>query len=296
MKNNLTLKILAVILTIFIWIQAMLLKHQSTDINLPVKLTNVPEQIAFKHPIIQSVRFHVAGRGIDILLLKLSHTYLEIDAQDLKSKNNIIPLNKYKINLPRYISLTEIRPVSNDLIQFETDILAKKTVPIVLQFSSLEVENKFRQISLEQNTSFAEISGPQSSIDKIREIQTKPILMDMLTGSAFKIDLISPSKSVVLTQRSLQLLPGKMEYTTRTISMIPIQSSNSQVTMIPAWVSVKLQGAKSDIDQVMVSDIHASIKTDGVKNNQRVPVEVTLTKPVHLVEFTPQEVRIQKND
>jgi hypothetical protein len=296
MKNNLTLKILAVMVTIFIWVQTMLLKHQSTDVNLPVKLTNVPEQLALTHPLSQSVRFHVEGRGIDILLLKLAHTYVEIDARDLKFRNNIIPLNKFQVNLPKYITLTELTPISNDVIRFDTDELAKKTVPIVLQFSSKEVENKFRQMSLEQDIGFAEITGQHNVVDKVQEIVTKPISMDMLKGSAVKINLISPSKNVVLNKRFVELLPVKTEFATRTISMIPIQSSNQKVTVIPAWVSVKIQGAKSELEKVIISDIHASVQSNGIRDDQIVPVQVVISKPVNLIEYTPQKVRIQTND
>ncbi|HPT73255.1 MAG TPA: hypothetical protein PLE74_13350, partial [Candidatus Cloacimonadota bacterium] len=242
----------------------------------------------------QSVLFHVEARGIDILLLKLSRTYVEIDAKEMK--NNTLSLNNYQIALPKYITLSSLTPLGEANVNYQTDDLAKKTVPIVLQFESDEVEAKFRQLPLEQNIVFAEISGPQKIMNNIEEIKSRPIEMKQLASSDFSVDLASPNKEINLVQHSVKLHTVKTEYITKTFSMIPISTANKQITIMPSWVSVKVQGSKSMLDGLSVNDFQASADASQAQINQYVSVNVSVSKPVRIIEFTPQKVRVQKNE
>ncbi len=102
MRNNLGLKIVALVVAILIWMQVSVMSDHQSKVNLDLKLTNraesdtLPETLA-KVPCI------VQGRGLDIIKLVLSRTYLTMDAADLKAGN----LKDFEaVDLPANLNLT----------------------------------------------------------------------------------------------------------------------------------------------------------------------------------------------
>ena len=63
MKKNLSLKILALVVAILLWIQQALLKEHTTDIFVPLKFENVPSNYVILPPNSQEISVTVKSSG-----------------------------------------------------------------------------------------------------------------------------------------------------------------------------------------------------------------------------------------
>ncbi len=81
MKNNLGLKIVALLMAVFIWAQMTLVSQQETQTKLELRLVNASREDSLRQPPgkISSV---VQGRGLDILRLKYSKAFIQMEAGD----------------------------------------------------------------------------------------------------------------------------------------------------------------------------------------------------------------------
>lgn len=107
MKNNLGFKLLALVLAVFIWLQLTLVSQHRTNTSLRLKLVNLDEADAEKE-IPEKVSCIVAGRGLDILRLKFSQTYIEMDASDFWASN----WHEYRVMDPSHNLKVEILGVN----------------------------------------------------------------------------------------------------------------------------------------------------------------------------------------
>lgn len=99
-RNNLGLKIFALVLAIIVWVQLSLLSEHQSVVNLKVELSNASAAPALAKQL-TTVPFNVRGKGFDILKLKLSKTVAEFDARDIsRAPNNISTLDYVLKNKP----------------------------------------------------------------------------------------------------------------------------------------------------------------------------------------------------
>ncbi|MBW6513927.1 MAG: hypothetical protein K0B87_04120 [Candidatus Syntrophosphaera sp.] len=87
MKNNLGLKIFAVLVAVFIWLQVTLMTEQHSKVNLELRLTNSTPEDSLLYAA-NKISSQVQGQGMDILKLQFSKAYVEMDARDLRAGND----------------------------------------------------------------------------------------------------------------------------------------------------------------------------------------------------------------
>ncbi|HPH60350.1 MAG TPA: hypothetical protein PLX72_01785, partial [Candidatus Syntrophosphaera sp.] len=71
MNNNLGLKIVALLMAIFFWLQITLVAQQESKTSLPLKLVNATGADSLRQPP-PKIASTVQGRGLDILRLRYS--------------------------------------------------------------------------------------------------------------------------------------------------------------------------------------------------------------------------------
>lgn len=87
MKNNLNIKVIAIVVALFIWLQITLMSNHQTEIGLDLRLINmgVADSLLNTRGKIDCI---VEGSGMDILKLKFSQAYIEMEALDLAAGND----------------------------------------------------------------------------------------------------------------------------------------------------------------------------------------------------------------
>ncbi len=84
MKNNLVLKLVALLVAVFIWLQLSLMTRHESETGLNLRLANAADTLR-KTP--TRITGLVEGRGLDILRLRFTKTYVRMEASDYWAGN-----------------------------------------------------------------------------------------------------------------------------------------------------------------------------------------------------------------
>ena len=79
-KDNLGLRLFALLLAMFLWLQSVLVSDQRSVVNLPINLRSVPQNITLEN-FPKVVPFAVRGKGLDIIRLTMARPRVNIDAR-----------------------------------------------------------------------------------------------------------------------------------------------------------------------------------------------------------------------
>lgn len=86
MRNNLGLKIIALLMALFIWLQMTLVTQHESRTGLNLKLVNPTGADSLRLPP-SHINCTVEGRGLDILRLKLAKAHIQMEAADFWAGN-----------------------------------------------------------------------------------------------------------------------------------------------------------------------------------------------------------------
>ncbi len=288
MNKNLTLKVLAVVLAILIWLQINLLKDQTVNVRIPVRIVNVPDNIYVDKNKNLSLKFEIKGQGIAIISYLIANPSLEYDASSLTIGKNILVRERILPFFKKYkqLKFTPLENIENTHVS--TERIVQKKIPIQLLFKSDKDKQYFysQQIDIEEKSAI--ISGPSNDVQNIDIVYTEEITEDLLKDSK-KIKFNLNNERIIIIPAQLSLVSQKQMITSRTISNIDIENNNDFV-IFPDQVSVIIEGKRDSLNAFNSSNIKASVNP----NNGEIIVELENTNSIKIKDFTPQKVTIRK--
>ncbi len=101
MRNNLGLKIIALLMALFIWLQMTLVTQHESRTGLNLKLVNPTGADSLRLPP-SHINCTVEGRGLDILRLKLAKAHIQMEAADFWAGN---ALAYQVVNMPENLNV-----------------------------------------------------------------------------------------------------------------------------------------------------------------------------------------------
>jgi hypothetical protein len=280
--------VLAVVLAILIWLQINLLKDQTVNVRIPVRIVNVPDNIYVDKNKNLSLKFEIKGQGIAIISYLIANPSLEYDASSLTIGKNILVRERILPFFKKYkqLKFTPLENIENTHVS--TERIVQKKIPIQLLFKSDKDKQYFysQQIDIEEKSAI--ISGPSNDVQNIDIVYTEEITEDLLKDSK-KIKFNLNNERIIIIPAQLSLVSQKQMITSRTISNIDIENNNDFV-IFPDQVSVIIEGKRDSLNAFNSSNIKASVNP----NNGEIIVELENTNSIKIKDFTPQKVTIRK--
>lgn len=172
----------------------------TTDIILPLKLTNVPEGVLITTPLPQSTTLTLHGKGVDLLpfLLKARLDTLDI-AYSVSVANR--PTGRIDITLSQLQQILKGRLPNNVTIQsISTDTLAyyynqglHKRLPVLLS-GTIEPDQQYAITRIAIFPDSVDVYAPHAMLDTMNAIYTNPVNLTQLNKSTrVKVSLTSQS-------------------------------------------------------------------------------------------------------
>ncbi|MCB5248007.1 MAG: hypothetical protein LHW57_08290 [Candidatus Cloacimonetes bacterium] len=189
MKNNLGVKIIALLMAVFIWLQVTLVSQHESVTGLNLKLVNASGADTLRQPP-GKISSTVKGRGLDILRLKYSKAYIQMEAADYWAGN---ASDFLAVDIPEQLNVEvlEVVPPSLSEQRQETARAGSETAP-------------GRAAPAAQTRSEADAAGPSSAPEE--EVQTR-ILTDLSIDTPRGLTVF-PARATLKVRGKASLLAG----------------------------------------------------------------------------------------
>ncbi|MCB5272109.1 MAG: hypothetical protein LHW56_09735 [Candidatus Cloacimonetes bacterium] len=285
-KDNLGLRLFALFLAMFIWLQSALISEQRSVVSLPINLLSVPQNITLEN-FPSAVPFAVRGKGLDILRLMMAKPKVNIDASKITPNTDVISLQDYSIDLPENINVSLLGPAESDQLTIQADIFHQKVVPIKIDFENAYTESRFSELRYNLDPDRVTIFGHKNRIRGVGAILTKKVDQAALENDTSELELNIPP-DITTTQKKVLLSISGTAQATRVFPNIALPAG-----YLPARVAVRLQASGAVLEAINPNQITARV-SDKADENGLFTVELTIPEGTQAIAITPGKVRARK--
>ncbi len=169
--ENLSLKIVAFLLSIVIWIFVTSRGQSEISIDAPVEFKNIPSGFEIVNHSIKKVTLNIKGHERLINNLKPTDIKVYIDLSKSKKGKNILYITRDNIRTPGGMRVSSINPSSVEVVMEETKRKTVKVIPVITG----EILRGFYVKSINVSPDTIEIEGRKTEINKIRYVKTEPL-------------------------------------------------------------------------------------------------------------------------
>ena len=292
MKKNIGYKILALIITIIIWLQISLLREQTTILNIPLKIIGISDNLYLVGASDLKIPVSVNGRGINILLYYISDPAINYNGENIVLGNNNLDMSILELSLPVNSNL-RFSVVQNDYSMIiTTDRIIQKRVPLIYEFASDRDKETLLADDFIFEDTYVTISGPGNEIQHIEQIYTETIRADIVRTRTHSIRLKSENEHVVIIPSIIDLIKTTDIIISKTLPFIPILHDH-KTTIFPQRVTVKIEGKPDSLSLITINDISAYVNTDNVSDNTNAEIRFRIPDYVKIIDYTPKSVNVR---
>lgn len=243
------------------WLVRVLNDDYVVDIDVPVKLQNVPNHVIITHDLPSHLTFRVRDKGSVLLGYELGKVFapIGIDFSDYRNASQqvtIVTSSLDRNSFSQFASTTKIisiRPYKMEL--FYTNGKNKK-VPVVITGSIHPERQYFISDTLIRPT-FVKAYAPQKVLDTLKAAFTTPVILKGIDNTTFYQVSLRKAKGVKFVPSNIRLVFHTDVYSEKTVE-VPIQGinfpSNKKLLTFPSKVSVTFQVGSSLYKAIKATD------------------------------------------
>lgn len=293
------LKLFAVIFAFFSWIYV--LSSAEIQVEKSVKLQYLlPEGMAISSQPISEVHYTLSGPRAFIRNLLSREDIIKIDMRSKfrrKQKSYEVNMQNFNLELPFGVNSVGVEPRK---IRLELSPLLVKKVKIVPTIvGDIASDHKLIDTGLEPTT--VTLKGPQELLSYVKQIETAPIELQGLTGQGTKLVPLAPIDSRV--QMSISQINFNYDIKPTRANMIlrkiPVRFLSSRMIKSAnrRFVTLMVLADKGSETKLSATDVKviAEVPVRG-KGVIQVPLKAELPEGVHLLEISPESIKVVVED
>lgn len=295
--SNLNFKILALMLTLVIWVIAGLFRVNKTDLTIPIEYVKLPHDLIITKTNTDQIKLIVEGRGSDFVKLFLTPPKYKLNLISAKYGTN-----RYRLIVDEIANLSPIsvKSIVPEYSEIQTDFVDNKQIAISVPFRADNQKGIYITEITIQDTVM--LFGPEAQIPFIKEISTESLVISGYSSPQVKrkLKLIVPDSKIYWTKPdSITIIASVDKEETKTIPNVPITISlppRKKITVKPDSAQITIYGPATLVQALEKNDIKANIKIDTLTPGEyKIPAEIILPKGLFLTRCEPQlfEVRIK---
>ncbi|MCD6181246.1 MAG: hypothetical protein J7K89_02580 [Candidatus Cloacimonetes bacterium] len=297
MKSDTIAKIIVLLITLVLWLHLTLTKQQSTDIDLPVVLQDLPADLVYDNSEPLTIPVTLKGSGFDLMITMLSDHFFLVPAGHMTYGRNKITVNQGDLIVPEIVSLDiAYGEEGNEKTIFLDRIISKKR-GLELEYASTKDEEYFIKNRVDVSNHTVIITGPEKVVSQIARVKTIPLSRKMVDKNKLTVNLVQPSQLVSLDKSQVTLLVITSKQINRTFSLIPVDyPHNMNISVIPQKVSLMVRGPEEIVNKMTAGSIKATLNMSQMWINNQGTVTFDVPAGVKIIEYTPKKLQIQKNE
>src|SRR5262249_38604413 len=237
-------------------------------------------------------------RGPRSLLDGIKSKRIRLDLNEVRPGVSSFRINADMLSFPRGVRIVRISPAQ---INLDIARMIKRLVPVHLETVGT-LPHGYTLTATDILPDKVEVSGPDSTVEKIRAIQTDPIELNNLTQPVTQdLNLRGPEEELVSynIERVLVRLGVQEIVATREFRQLKIEIRNAayRATLVPEQVHIKVRGSQRLVEGTQADGI--TVFVDALEQKPgvvTVPVAILLPPGLELVSQEPTEVKLQLVD
>jgi hypothetical protein len=252
--------------------------------RIPLKYTNIPEDVVFDNPLPQFIEISVADRGSEIFRLDVTKKdSLEINVGELtEGGNKVLQGDQYRQLIGSQLaSSTYIRGYYPMNISLATSKLQSKKLPV--SFDG-EITTSRANLIADSATFIPETVmayGSQQSLDKLEKALTEYTVFKNLKATSQLPVTINSVEGIKFSPAQVEIYIPIEEFTERTFE-VPITASRLPNTLdvkfFPSRASVTFSVTLEEYKKIAPEDFEIELDYREFHSNENGRVELELTK------------------
>ncbi len=292
-----SLKFISAFLSVFLWIYVLNSEKVKFEKTVTLEYIMQSDMIFAERPI-QEVIFLIEGPRAFVRTVAEREDRLVIDLNRVNGKRQLnfaVDINPTQLSLPFGMVVERVLPKR---IQIRLEKKANRIIPLRPLFTG-ELPDKLSLAKTELSATEVEVYGPRSVIAKMKELTTKPIELDSLTGdqNEIPVEVLLPDDRLILTSGHDLKLKYELKAASANLTLddIPIKlmthskqtSSVIKVARLKILVPDRVLKNRSNVSSSV--QVWADIPPDALGRTE-VPLRVVLPPSMHLLEVTPKSI------
>jgi YbbR domain-containing protein len=294
--RHLGLKVFSVAVALGLWYTLAGEQTAERSLRVPLELRNRQAQLELVEDPPSTIEVRVRGASSQLSRLSAADVVAEIDLAQAKPGRRFFPLTRNQVRAPFGIEVADVTPAQISL-RFEPSL--SRRVPVVPLVDG-EPAPGFVEGSVSVSPDSATVSGPESAVQRLREVNTEPVSIAGATQpvresvaiglSDPSLRLTSPGNAVVV----VQIQPTPVD---RRAAQVPVRIRNAarglSAGVIPAAVGVALRGRRDVVDTLQPDAIGAFVDLAGLgPGRYNLTVRVDPSPDFVVVKIDPATVRV----
>jgi YbbR domain-containing protein len=292
-RSDWFLKFISLIFAVLLWFLVGGEEMVQVTISVPLEITNVPVDLVIANDVPPALAVKVYGPRSLINNATKQRISKVIDLRGSHAGRVTIDITPSRLSLPAGVTAMKVDPASVTIV---LERRLSRVVPVKAILTG-EVENDYELDKVVVEPEQVRISGPESEVAGIRELETYPIELGRATNSFTReiglnlhgLHITVDGDSIVRVHVEVRPLEGTMRF-----QHVQVMSDHraGKLTWWPAEVTVILEGPKPLLKKITNRDIVVKIPKDLKLGKQWLAPDVTVPPGLIVKKTIPETVRI----
>jgi len=292
-RSDWFLKLISLAFAILLWFLVGGEEMVQVTISVPLEITNVPSELVIANDVPPALAVKVYGPRSLINTVTKQRISKVIDLKGAHAGRLTVDITPSRLSLPAGVTAMKVEPVSVTIV---LDRRLTRVVPVKAILTG-EVENDYELNKVMVDPEQVSISGPESEVAGIREIETYPIELGRATRSFTReiglnllgLHITVDGDAIVRVHVEVRPLEGTMRF--QHVKVIS-DHKTGKVIWWPTEITVILEGPKPLLKSITSRDIVVKIPRDLKLGKQWLAPDVSVPPGLIVKKTIPDTVRI----
>lgn len=295
MKNNLVAKVFSVILAIALWRLVKSEENITMQFNAQIHIKHA-EDIFLVDQNPQRVNVTLVGRRNTMQELKNKGIAISFDLANKNTTQTIqLPITRDKVDAPPEVFVKSIEP---DSVEVKINKGIRKSLTInVKQYGTPSIEYTLKGAFV--TPSVVEVFGPESILNEINSIETKPVSIDKMDRSftqRVELEPVYPAMSKLpVVEVFVQIVKAlkTQEFSTIKLDILKSPRQTGSISLKPQEVNLVVEGTETDLHNLKPDNITAYVMISDLKEGKyELPVRTTVAENCRVVKVIPEVAEV----
>jgi len=290
--SNFGLKVLALTIAVGLWIAG----HRDIEraVEVPVEFRNIPSDLMVLDNRIDYVVLRFSGPRTLVSTLDPNELKLSLDLSGAKPGSLSYPLSTGSFNIPRGVTVARITP---PVVHLRLEPIVRRTLPVTVRLAG-KPSAGYQVGQVTAQPANVLVAGLPEDVRRMTTVETVPVEIDEARNAIKrKVRLSNDGKPLTFTPDQVEIaVLLEEEEVVREFTDVAVSARDFKgaYTVAPQTVSLKLSGAKSQIDKLELKNDQVYLNLQGLPAGEhQLPLSFELPAGIQVVEQRPQRFRVR---